>query len=138
MSFRIKSFSEYRGSENISESLRYHIDNNISIVESIYRPGSRAHIEIIKEARELWKGGNLDLDVIDRSILESTELGDIGYYNGKVVPIDMPIEVLDQISEAKYKGRKVDLNKPKRNSGSGTKYVVYVRDTKKKREIKDE
>lgn len=129
---RIKSFSEYRGSENISESLRYHIDNNISIVESIYRPGSKAHVAVIKEARELWEGGNLDLDVIDRSILESTEIGELGYYDGTVVPIDMPIEILDQISEAEYKGRKVDLNKPKRNSGSGAKYVVYVRDPKKK------
>jgi hypothetical protein len=34
------------------------------------------------------------------------------------------------ITEAEYQGRKVELNKPKRNTGSGKKYMVYVKDPK--------
>ena len=38
----------------ISENLRYHLDNKIEIHDNIFRPGSKAHIELIHETRLLW------------------------------------------------------------------------------------
>lgn len=128
---RIISFTEYIGGKTISESLKYHIDNNISVTESVYRPGSKAHLEILSEVRNLFESNLINLSDNDRSLLESTDLGLTGEYGGIIVPLDLVLEY-DGINEAEYQGRKVDLNKPKRNPKEGAKYVVYVRDPKKK------
>jgi hypothetical protein len=128
---RIKSFSEYVGDGIISENLKYHIDNDISITESVFRPGSSAHIKLLSEARSLYESKEINLSQIDSGLLEGTDLGLTDTYNGLEVPLDLPIEDAS-LNEAKYQGRKVDLNKPKRNPSSGAKYVVYVRDPKKK------
>ena len=45
----------------ISENLSYHIDNNISLMENVFRIGSDAHLSMIKEARKLYSRGVLDL-----------------------------------------------------------------------------
>ena len=136
MANRIKSFSEYIGSSNISESLRYHVDNNISITESIYRPGSRVHLEVLNEARNLYKSGLLKLSQNDASLFDTTDLGETGIYEGETVPLDLPLEVLN---EAEYKGRDVKLNYPTR--GGKKKFQVYVKNPKtgnvKKLEIGD-
>jgi hypothetical protein len=131
MEARIKSFSEYVGENQISESLQYHIKNQISITESVFRPGSAGHLELLQEAKKLYGLGKLKLSEVDSSLLENTDLGEVAEYDGIPVPLDLPLEI-QEIGEAEYQGRKVDLNKPKRNSGSGAKYVVYVRDPKKK------
>lgn len=128
---RIKSFSEYVGEGIISENLKYHIDNNISITESVFRPGSSAHIKLLSEARSLYESKEINLSQVDSGLFEGTDLGLTDTYNGLEVPLDLPIEDAS-LNEAKYRGRKVDLNKPKRNPSSGAKYVVYVRDPKKK------
>lgn len=45
-----------------------------------------------------------------------------GEHNGKMVPLDSPmIEYIKEDAEP-------ELNSPKRNSGDGKKYVVYVKD----------
>lgn len=128
---RIKSFSEYVGDGIISENLKYHIDNNISITESVFRPGSSAHIKLLSEARSLYESREINLSQVDSGLFEGTDLGLTDTYNGIEVPLDLPIEDAS-LNEAEYQGRKVDLNKPKRNPSSGAKYVVYVRDPKKK------
>ena len=128
---RIKSFSEYVGDGIISENLKYHIDNNISITESVFRPGSSAHIKLLSEARSLYESREINLSQVDSGLFEGTDLGLTDTYNGIEVLLDLPIEDAS-LNEAEYQGRKVDLNKPKRNPSSGAKYVVYVRDPKKK------
>lgn len=128
---RIKSFSEYLGSDQISENLRYHIDNQICIAESIFRPGSASHINLLVEARKLYQNGTIKVSEVDSGLFEGTDLGLTDTYNGIEVPLDLPLED-DSINEAEYQGRKVDLNTPKRNPSSGAKYVVYVRDPNKK------
>lgn len=125
MKNRIKSYSEYMGSEDISESLRYHINNNISITESIYRPGSSAHLRILNEARTLYKAGKLNLSNEDFILFDTTDLGKTGIYEGHIVALDLPLEILN---EAEYKGRKVKLNHPTR--GGSKKFRVYVKNPK--------
>ena len=43
----------------ISESMKYHLENNTPITENIFRPGSEAFFNLIKEARELFKVGDI-------------------------------------------------------------------------------
>jgi hypothetical protein len=116
----------------ISEDLQYHINNNISLTNNIFRYGSKKHLELINEVRKLYKNDLIVLNEQDEWII-NTDAGERATYNDKVVLLDLPIEIKDnKIDEAEYKGKKVDLNKPKRNSGPGKKYVVYVKDPKTK------
>lgn len=119
-----------------SESLKYHLDNNKPITENIFRPGSEAFYEVIKEARQLFDAGKVNLCSIDKEIFESTEIGKFGYFNGELVPLDLPMENVIELNEAEYKGKEVKLNHPMRNTGSGKKYYVYVKNPKTKKVIR--
>lgn len=138
MESRIKSFSEYIGESRVSENLKYHIDNSISIVETVFRPGSDSHIELLTEARELYKSGKLRLRKEDAILFDTTDLGKTAMYEGTLVPLDLPLEDFI-LNEAKYKGREVKLNYPTR--GGKKKFQVYVKNPKtgniKKLEIGD-
>ena len=109
----------------ISENLRYHIENGISVTESIFRPGSKAHIRVIQEARSQFDNGDTSFLGIDRVLFMETDLGKIGIYEDLEVPLDFPIEIID---EAKYQGKEVKINYPQR--GGAKKYHVYVKNPK--------
>lgn len=115
-------------STNISEGMQYHLDNQIPITETIYRPLSEGFMRLMKEARTLYSLGLYEgLTEDEREILES-DLGEVGVYEGRKVPLDLPMVVEEELDEAKYKGKDVKLNKPQR--GGSKKFYVYVRDPK--------
>jgi len=122
---------------NISDDLKYHIDNNIGLKHNVFRPHSDSFNSLFREARALMRENKLAFHPGDEDLL-MTEIGETGLYKGISVPLDLPMLndddiVHDLLYEAKYQGEKVKLNKPKRNTkGKGGKYVVYVRDPKKK------
>ena len=101
----------------MTESMLYHLNNNVPIAESIYRPGSEAHIQLLTEARKLYENGQIELDGIDKELFETTDLGKTAEFNGKMVPLDL-------VFESEYHGKSVELNKPMR--GGAKKYHVYV------------
>ena len=185
-------------------SLQYHIDNGLTLHSNVYRYNSDAFINLFKEAREAHRDGKIQLNEEDTKLLETTDIGEYGDYNGIRVPLDLPMvspkynplfeigcmidemiedentideavtieemidfemikelvesiggqmnmdkfrkavalqnetfdyngfEMLkasvDYISEAEYKGKKVQLNKPKR--GGSKKFYVYVKSKK--------
>jgi hypothetical protein len=113
----------------ISENLKYHVDNNIPVLGNAFRPHSEAFYNLIKEARELFDGGKIGVCNLDQELFETTDLGYYGVYQGQTVPFDLPIENIEEINEAEYKGREVELNKPTRSSGP-KKYKVYVKNPK--------
>ena len=113
--------------ENISEEFKYHLDNNISITDNIFRHGSEKYFDIINEARELHKKG-FKFDDFDTEILESDAGEFVKLKSGKVVALDFPFEYDNVLSEAEYQGKKVELNKPK--SGGSKKWYVYVKNPK--------
>jgi hypothetical protein len=98
-------------------------------LENVFRPHSEAFYNLIKEARELFDGGKIGVSEHDKHLFETTDLGYFGIYEGEVVPLDLPIENIEEINEAEYKGREVELNKPTRSSGP-KKYKVYVKNPK--------
>ena len=113
----------------ISENMKYHIDNDISVLENVFRPGSESFFNLIAEARNLYDSKKIGICENDRYLFETTDLGMFGTYEGKTIPLDLPMENFDEINEAEYKGKQVDLNKPMRSSGP-KKYKVYVKNPK--------
>jgi hypothetical protein len=127
----------------ISEDLRYHITNKIAINESVFRAASTSHINLVIEARNLWRQGIIELQGVDKELFENTDLGTIGLYEGQMVPLDFPIMEVEinidtensiedePITEKDSKKKTPPLGKPKR--GGSKKFYVYVRDPKTKR-----
>ena len=106
----------------ISEGLKYHIDNQIPLTETVYRYGSESLFNLINEVREIYQKGGVDLSNNDLEIIK-TDIGKQGIYEGKLVWLDIPNEEYN-LNEAEYKGKKVELSKPKR--GGSKKFYVYV------------
>ena len=106
--------------------MNYHLDNGITLTENIFRPFSNQFFNLINEARELYNEGYIDVDEEERWLVESDFGKKVRLSNGKVIRLDVPY-IVSNINEAEYKGRKVELGKPMRNSGGGKKYVVYVK-----------
>ena len=117
----------------ISEGMRYHLNNQIQLHENIFRPGSKSHIDLIHEARLLWKQGIIELQGIDKFLFENTDLGRFGMYEGKMVPLDLPLMEIEILTETELEEEKKQpaLGKPKR--GGSKKFYVYVKDPKTKR-----
>ena len=72
-------------------SLQYHLDNNLSLHENVYRYNSEAFIQLFKEAREALSNEEIELDEEDRELLETTDIGEYADYNGMRVPLDLPM-----------------------------------------------
>lgn len=114
--------------ENIqlTEGLEYHKETNIPLDENVYRFGSANYFKLYNEARKLYEDGKLKpIDELEEFFLKS-DIGKIGIYEGQKVLLDFPMPM----KEAEYKGKDVELNKPKR--GGSKKFYVYVRDPKSK------
>lgn len=125
---KISTFSEYL---DLSEGMSYHLENEISLLESVYRIESDAWLNLINEARELWTENKIDLS-LDDVFLISTDAGKKDLFEGKEVLLDVPFEISENLFEAEYKGRKVKLNKPFRTTGAARKFGVYTKNDKGK------
>lgn len=73
----------------ISEELKYHIDNNLSLTNSAFRIGSKAYLKLVNEIRTLYKNNSIKLNENDEFII-LTEAGRTGIYQGKTVALDSP------------------------------------------------
>ena len=119
----LKIIKEEISNTIISEGLKYHIETKTSLFNPIYRPGSQKFNELMLEAKQrLNKGHNFTEAEADWL---STDVGLTGIYEGKVVPLDLPL-IEEELNEAEYKGKQVQLGKPQR--GGSKKFYVYVKD----------
>jgi len=119
-----EDFDRWIMKDQISEDIKYHINYSVPLLENIYRPGSKKHANVIKEARELWEKKLIKLSELDSKLFENTDLGKFDLYEGTMVPLDLPLTE-DVLEEADYHGKKVDIGKPHR--GGSKKFYVYVR-----------
>ncbi len=111
----------------MSESLEYHVSAGVGVDKNIFRPGSTEFFRLFREARELYSIDQYDISSEEeRELLEDLDIGTFALYNGRLVPLDYPIQEGNEghLLEAEYKGRKVDLNEPKRGGSKGA--YVYV------------
>ena len=74
----------------VSRELWYHINNDISLEECVFRYGSPKYFTIINEARLLQCEQNVDFDNQTRALLE-TDLGKFATYKGEEVALDFPM-----------------------------------------------
>ena len=77
--------------ENVqfSENMQYHLGNNLSLSNTVFRMGSEAWMDLVNEARSLWEKGLIEVNENDEYIL-MTEAGRTGVYQGKSVALDAP------------------------------------------------
>ena len=74
----------------LSENLQYHVDKNVPLFESVFRIGSDAHLNLIREARKMYSRDIIDLCEEDEALIK-THLGEFGIYEGEAVPLDLPM-----------------------------------------------
>ena len=110
---------------NLFEGIEHSAETNTPLGE-VYRVGSDSYYKIFREARRLYAEGKITLSETDQKLVLETKIGEFAEYEGKMVPLDSPFE--EPLTEAKYQGKTVELNKPKR--GGSKKYYVYVKDPK--------
>ena len=115
----------------VSNSLQYHIDNNLSLTDNVFRVYSESYFDLVNEVRELYVNGKIKLNEEDTLMVES-DLGKKVKIGKEYIYLDVPFiyEVEteeDIISEAKLHGRNVKLNKPFRTPGGPKKFAVYVK-----------
>ena len=116
MKYSIKSFIE---KNHVQEAIEFHIENEVPLVENIFRMGSKEYFNFFVQARRMMFNGELnELSYFDKEILEG-DLGKFAMYEGEEIPLDFPLVEEDE---------KVELNKPKR--GGSKKYYVYVKNDK--------
>ena len=112
----------------ISEELEYHINENLTLTNNVFTVYSKRYFDLINEVRDLWMRDLIHLNEEDEQIVMS-DIGKIALYEGKMVYLDAPIEdEVEDLFEAKYKGRTVTLNKPMQ--GDVKKFKVFVKNEK--------
>ena len=114
----------------LSEHVLYHVYDKKPITENIFRYGSPAFLKLWDEVRILHNSNQIILEGIDKEIVEETDLGTFGLYEGNMVPLDLLLEAQD-LEEADKKKKQPALGKPHR--GGSKKFYVYVKDPKTKR-----
>ena len=141
----LKTFEgfQYSPDQDFSESLQYHLERRLGLLESVFRIGSDAWVDLVNEARNLSEAGIINLSEDDLDLI-STDAGRKGIFEGQEVLLDVPFfesddfdgdvwydEETGEIHEAEYRGRKVNLNRPFRNTDGGTKkFSVYTKNDK--------
>jgi len=105
----------------ISEHLKYHLDNNLSLCENIFRIHSEAYFSLINEVRDLYNQDLIEVNDEDAELLE-TDIGTIIESNSEIIFLDVPF-----IDEELNEEKKGPLNKPMRTPGGPKKFKVYVK-----------
>jgi hypothetical protein len=139
--------------EILSENLRYHVVNQLPLTENTFRYGSESFLNLWAEARSLYLREIIHVNEDDKQILEETDLGNFGLYEGVKVPLDLPMldenspaykgpegyddstdsYPEDELEEAESKKKTPPIGKPKR--GGSKKFYVYVRDKGKVKKV---
>jgi len=109
-------------------TLQYHLDNKLTLSECVYRYSSDSFVQLFAEARQGVRDGKIALNESDLDLIENTDIGEYGLFEGVKVPLDLPLLNEQELEEAEYKGKDIALNKPKR--GGPKKFYVYVKNPK--------
>ena len=118
-----------------SDDLKYHLDNQIALGETIFRYGSQKYIDLLSEVKKLYDNDLISLNENDEHIINefnnnTIKVGGVRY----MLDFIMESDEIENINEAEYKGKEVNLNKPKR--GGSKKFYVYTKNPKTGKVIK--
>ena len=73
-------------------TLEWHLNSKRTLSENVYRYSSESFIQLFTEARQAWRDGKIQLNELDKQLLEDTDIGLYGEYEGQKVPLDLPME----------------------------------------------
>jgi hypothetical protein len=115
----------------ISDELKYHIENDITLSNNVFRYYSQKYFDLINEVRSLYENGMIQLNEEDLLMVES-DTGKTVEVDGEIIYLDTPYLLEDNdehqgLMEAKHRGKNVKLGKPFRTSGGPKKFAVYVK-----------
>lgn len=89
--------------KTIREAIDWHLDNKVPFTENVYRVGSENYFELFREARKLASEGKLELQGLDKSLIEETEIGKFAFTEeGQPVPLDCPMIMEERLNIWKY------------------------------------
>ena len=114
----------------VSPELEYHLQNNISLTENMFRIYSDKYFQLINEVRNLYNNNLISLNEEDIWLVESDLGKKVILENGDEVWLDAPMyedDLEDVLSEAIHRGKKVKLGSPFRTPGGPKKFAVYVK-----------
>ena len=116
---------------DISDALRYHIENGVSLTDNVFRVYSESYFDLVNEVRELYIQGKINLNEEDQLMVES-DLGKKVKIGKSYIYLDAPYiseteTEEDILTEAKHHGKNVNLGKPFRTPGGPKKFAVYVK-----------
>jgi hypothetical protein len=111
----------------VSEDLKYHLDNKLTLTENVFRIYSESYFNLINEVRNLHRLGFIKLNENDKWIVESDLGKSVLLESGKRVWLDAPFEESQSLMEAVHRGKKVKLGSPFRTPGGPKKFAVYVK-----------
>jgi len=103
----------------VSDSLKYHMDNGLSLTNNVFRVYSESYFDLVNEIRELYNEGKIELNEEDRLMVES-DLGRKVKVGKEYIYLDAPYiyeTEKDILSESKVH----------RTSGGTKKFAVYVK-----------
>jgi len=72
-------------------NLQYHLDNKLTLSECVYRYSSDSFIQLFAEARQALRDGKITLNEQDMLLIETTDIGEYGMYEGEIVELDLPM-----------------------------------------------
>ena len=120
---------------SVSEELRYHLDNRLTLNENVFRIYSESYLNLINEVRNLYRLGFIELNENDKWIVIS-DLGKsvLNEEQSNYEDFYGSVENVDLLNEADYQGRNVQLGKIMQ--GDIKKFKVYVKNPKTGKVIK--
>jgi hypothetical protein len=116
-------------SQAIIQAIDYHKKTNTPLLECVFRYGSEGWFEFFTTARSQVNEGLLHVALAQDHEVVSGDLGTFADYKGMMVPLDHIFEDED-LNEAEYQGKTVQLNQPKRGGSGGKKFHVFVKNPK--------
>jgi len=105
-----------RENSNVSDSLKYHIDNGLTLTNNIFKVYSESYFDLVNEVRELFNEGKIDLNEEDRLMIES-DLGIKVKIGKEYVYLDAPY-----IHESEE-----DILTESKNTKGNKKFAVYTK-----------
>jgi hypothetical protein len=109
------------------------VENKLPLTENTFRYGSKSFLNLWAEARSLYLREVIHVNDDDKEILEETDLGNYGLYEGVQVPLDLLLLENEELEEAEGKKKNPPIGKPKR--GGSKKFYVYIRDKGKVKKV---
>ena len=105
----------------VSDSLKYHMDNGLSLTNNVFRVYSESYFDLVNEIRELYNEGKIEINEEDRLMVES-DLGRKVKVGKEYIYLDAPY-----IYETETEENILSETKVYRTSEGPKKFAVYVK-----------